>query len=51
MDDSTRQLISQRLKNRCKSKLEEIDKEQKLVKFSKSIFEDKLKELDKFTIN
>ena len=42
--------ILEELKNRCKSKLEEIDKEQKLLKFSKSFFEDKLKELDKFTL-
>lgn len=41
--------ILENLKNRCKSKLEEIDKQQNLLKFSKTIFEDKLKELDKFT--
>ena len=42
--------ILEELKNRCKSKLEEIDKQQKLLKFSKSIIEDKLKELDNFTL-
>ena len=41
--------ILEDLKDRCKSKLEEIDKQQNLLKFSKTIFEDKLKELDKFT--
>ena len=41
--------ILENLKNRCKSKLEEIDKQQNLLKFSKTIFEDKLKDLDKFT--
>lgn len=40
--------ILENLKNRCKSKLEEIDKQQNLLKFSKTIFEDKLKDLDKF---
>lgn len=41
--------ILEELKDRCKSKLEDIDKQQKILKFSKSIIEDKLKELDKFT--
>jgi hypothetical protein len=41
--------ILENLKNRCKSKLEEIDKQQNLLKFSKLVIEDKLKELDKFT--
>lgn len=41
--------ILEELKNKCKSKLEDIDKQQKLLKISKSIIEDKLKELDKFT--
>ena len=41
----------QELKDRCKSKLEDIDKEQKLLKISKSIIEYKLKKLDKFTTN
>ena len=41
--------ILEDLKYKCKSKLEDIDKQQKLLKFSKSIIEDKLKELDKFT--
>lgn len=41
--------ILENLKNRCKSKLEEIDKQQKLLQFSKIVIEDKLKELDKFT--
>ena len=41
--------ILEDIKDRCKSKLEDIDKQQKLLKFSKSIIEDKLKELDKFT--
>ena len=41
--------ILEELKDRCKSKLEEIDKQQNLLKFSKSVIEDKLKELDKFT--
>ena len=41
----------QELKDRCKSKLEDIDKQQKQLKFSKSIIEYKLKELDKFTTN
>lgn len=41
--------ILEELKDRCKSKLEDIDKQQKLLNFSKSIIEDKLKELDKFT--
>lgn len=40
--------IVEDLKDRCKSKLEEIDKQQNLLKFSKTIFEDKLKDLDKF---
>ena len=43
--------IVEDLKDRCKSKLEEIDKQQKLLKFSKSTIEDKLKELDNFTTN
>lgn len=43
--------ILEELKNRCKSKLEDIDKQQKLLIFSKSVIEDKLKELDKFTCN
>lgn len=43
--------ILENLKNRCKSKLEEIDKQQNLLKFSKTIFEDKLKDLDKFLTN
>jgi hypothetical protein len=43
--------ILEELKDRCKSKLEEIDKQQKLLIFSKSVIEDKLKELDKFTCN
>ena len=43
--------ILEDLKNKCKSKLEDIDKQQKLLKFSKSTIEDKLKELDKFTTN
>ena len=42
--------IVEDLKDRCKSKLEEIDKQQKLLQFSKIVIEDKLKELDKFTI-
>lgn len=42
--------IVEDLKDRCKSKLEEIDKQQKLLHFSKIVIEDKLKELDKFTI-
>ena len=42
--------IVEDLKDRCKSKLEEIDKQQKLLQFSKTVIEDKLKELDKFTI-
>ena len=42
--------ILENLKNRCKSKLEEIDKQQNLLKFSKIVIEDKLKELDKFTL-
>ena len=42
--------ILEDLKDRCKSKLEDIDKQQKLLKFSKSIIEDKLKELDNFTL-
>ena len=41
--------ILEDLKDRCKSKLEEIDKQQNLLKFSKTVIEDKLKELDKFT--
>lgn len=41
--------ILEELKNKCKSKLEEIDKQQNLLKFSKLVIEDKLKELDKFT--
>ena len=41
--------IVEDLKDRCKSKLEEIDKQQKLLQFSKIVIEDKLKELDKFT--
>lgn len=41
--------IIEELKDRCKSKLEEIDKQQKLLSFSKSVIEDKLKELNKFT--
>ena len=41
--------ILEELKDRCKSKLEDIDKQQKILKFSKSIIEDKLKELDKIT--
>ena len=41
--------ILEELKNKCKSKLEDIDKQQNLLKFSKSVIEDKLKELDKFT--
>ena len=41
--------IVEDLKDRCKSKLEEIDKQQNLLKFSKLVIEDKLKELDKFT--
>lgn len=41
--------ILEELKDRCKSKLEDIDKQQKLLIFSKSVIEDKLKELDKFT--
>ena len=41
--------IIEDLKDRCKSKLEEIDKQQKLLQFSKIVIEDKLKELDKFT--
>lgn len=41
--------ILEELKNKCKSKLEDIDKQQKLLFFSKSVIEDKLKELDKFT--
>lgn len=40
--------ILEELKNKCKSKLEEIDKQQNLLKFSKIVIEDKLKELDKF---
>jgi hypothetical protein len=43
--------ILEELKNKCKSKLEDIDKQQKLLFFSKSVIEDKLKELDKFTCN
>lgn len=43
--------ILEDVKNKCKSKLEDIDKQQKILKFSKSIIEDKLKELDKFTTN
>lgn len=43
--------ILEELKDRCKYKLEDIDKQQKLLKFSKSVIEDKLKELDKFTTN
>jgi CRISPR/Cas system CMR-associated protein Cmr5 small subunit len=42
--------ILEDLKYKCKSKLEEIDKQQNLLKFSKLVIEDKLKELDKFTI-
>ena len=42
--------IVEDLKDRCKSKLEEIDEQQKLLSFSKSVIEDKLKELDKFAI-
>lgn len=41
--------ILEDLKYKCKSKLEEIDKQQNLLKFSKLVIEDKLKELDKFT--
>lgn len=41
--------IVEDLKDRCKSKLEKIDKQQKLLEFSKIVIEDKLKELDKFT--
>ena len=41
--------IIEDLKDRCKSKLEEIDKQQKLLQFSKIVIEDKLKKLDKFT--
>jgi hypothetical protein len=41
--------ILEELKDRCKSKLEDIDKQQKILNFSKSVIEDKLKELDKFT--
>ena len=41
--------ILEELKNKCKSKFEEIDKQQNLLKFSKLVIEDKLKELDKFT--
>lgn len=41
--------IVEDLKDRCKSKLEEIDKQQKLLQFSKIVIEGKLKELDKFT--
>lgn len=40
--------ILEELKNKCKSKLEDIDKQQNLLKFSKSVIKDKLKELDKF---
>lgn len=42
--------ILEDLKNKCKSKLEDIDKQQNLLKFSKLVIEDKLKELDEFTI-
>ena len=42
--------ILEDLKYKCKSKLEEIDKQQNLLKFSKLVIEDKLKELDEFTI-
>lgn len=43
--------ILEDLKDRCKSKLEDIDKQQKILEISKSMLENKLKELDKFTIN
>jgi hypothetical protein len=43
--------ILEELKDKCKSKLKETLKQQELLEISKSMLENKLKELDKFTTN